>query len=201
MRKQHSTMIKSILTLLVILTISYLGYSIYRFQDDKVNQIRSALEEETVKNQVLSEELDLLKLENDKVQTFIDQVEQFHIDEMDQLITLNDRKISQMSERLSHLTDIEVRHGKILSYTQTDQLVLEVDFEGETVEGVTQMVQVTAETSVYLIDTIGPTRAEQANLIELLDGTLSTTIPQYETFTFIYVNDKLIQIYQGETEL
>lgn len=201
MRKQHSTMIKSILTLLVILTISCLGYSIYRFQDDKINQIRSALEEETVKNQVLREELDLLKLENDKAQTYIALASRFHLDEMNQLMTSNDRKISQIHELLSQLSDIEVRHGKILSYTQTDQLALEVDFEGETVESYTQMLQVTAETSVFLIDVIGPTRVEQENLVELLDSALSASIPQHEQFTFVFVNGKLIQIYQGQNVL
>jgi hypothetical protein len=106
-----------------------------------------------------------------------------------------------MRELLSQLSDIEVRHGKILSYTQTDQLALEVDFEGETVEGYTQMLQVTAETSVFLIDVIGPTRVEQENLVELLDSALSALIPQYEQFTFVFVNGKLIQIYQGQSEL
>ncbi len=201
MKKKQSTVIQYILNLLVILIIIYFGYSAYSLQDDKFDQLKNAFDDETAKNQMLREELDLLKLENDKVQMYIEQAGQFHLDEMDQLMTSSDRKISQMRELLSHLSDIEVRHGKILSYTQTDQLVLEVDFEGETVEGYTQMVQVTAETSVFLIDVIGPTRAEQANLVELLDSALTAPIPQYEQFTFIFVNGKLIQIYQGQSEL
>ena len=200
MKKQQSTMIKFTLIGLTILIFIYFGYNVYSFQVGKIDQLKIAIEDEAAKNQALREDVDALKLENDKVQTYIEQVEQFHIDEMDQLIKLNDRKISQMSERLSHLTDIEVRHGKILSYTQTDQLALEVDFEGETVERYTQMLQVTAETSVFLIDVIGPTRVEQENLVELLDSQ-SVPIPQYETFTFVFVNGKLIQIYQGQHEL
>lgn len=201
MKKKQSTVIQYILNLLVILIIIYFGYSAYSLQDDKFDQFKNAFDDETAKNQVLREELDLLKLENDKVQTYIEQASQFHLDEMDQLMTSNDRKIGQMRELLSHLSDIEVRYGKILSYTQTDQLTLEVDFEGETVEGYTQMVQVPVETSVFLIDVIGPTRAEQANLIELLDGALTVPVPQYEEFTFVFVNGKLIQIYQGQYEL
>ena len=201
MKKQQNTVIKFILISLVILTISYFGFSLYSIQDDKIDQLKIALEDEATKNQALREEVDALKLENDKVQTYIDLANQFHLDEMDQLMTSNDRKISQMNELLSQLSDIEVRDGKILSYSQTNQLTLEVDFEGETVEGYTQMVKVPAETSVYLIDVIGPRRAEQANLVELLDSALTVPIPQYEQFTFVFVNGKLIQIYQGQSEI
>ncbi len=201
MKKQQGTMLKYILILLVILSISYFGFSLYSLQDDKIDQLKISLDDEAAKNQALREDLDALKLENDKVQTYIEQANQFHLDEMDQLITSNNRKISQMRELISYLSDIEVIHGKILSYKETDQLVLEVDFEGETVEGYTQMLQVTAETSVFLIDVIGATRVEQSNLVELLDSALSVPIPQYETFTFVFVHGKLIQIYQGQHEL
>ena len=122
MKKQYSTMIKFTLFGFALLTIIYFGYNAYSFQVGKVDQLIIALDDEAAKNQALREELDLLKLENDKVQTYINQ---FHLDEMDQSITSNNRKISQMRELISHLSDIEVRHGKILSYTQTDQLALE----------------------------------------------------------------------------
>ncbi len=201
MKMQQSTMLKYILILLVILTISYFGFNAYSFQVGKIDQLKIALDDEAAKNKALREEVEALKLENDKVQTYIELASRFHLDEMDQLMTSNERKIGQMRELISHLSDIEVRHGKILSYTQTEQLALEVDFEGETVEGYTQMVQVPAETSVFLIDVIGPTRVEQENLVELLDSALSASIPQYEQFTFVSVNGKLIQIYQGKNGL
>lgn len=201
MKKKQSTVIQYILSFLVVLTIIYFGSSAYSLQDDKFDQLENAFDDETAKNRALREEVDALKLENDKVQTYIEQANHFHLDEMDQLITSNDRKIGQMRELLSHLSDIKVRHGKILSYIQTDQFILEVDFEGEVVEGYTQMVQVSAETSVYLIDVIGPRSVEQANLVELLDSALTVPIPQYEQFTFVFVNGKLIQIYQGQSEI
>jgi hypothetical protein len=201
MKMQYRKMIQFALIGLTLLTFIYFGYSMFVLQDDKFDQLKNAFDDETAKNQALREEVAALKLENDKVQTYIEQASQFHLDEMDQLMTSNDRKIGQMRELISHLSDIEVRHGKILSYTQTDQLALEVDFEGETVEGYTQMVQVSEETSVFLIDVIGPIRAEQANLLELLDSALTAPIPHYEQFTFVFVNGKLIQIYQGQSEL
>ena len=201
MNIQRRIMIISTVILLAIMGISFWGYIAYSLQVDKIDNLKIALDAENAKTEVLREEVNAIKLENNKIKNAIDQLNQLHLDEMDQLLTSNERKLSQIRELLSQLSDIEVRQGKILNYTQTDQFVLEVDFEDEIDDGDSHMIQIPAETSVFVIDVIGPIRVNQANLIELLDSTLSTTAPQYEIFTFIYVNDKLIQIYQGQIEL
>ena len=201
MNIQRRIMIISTVILLAIMGISFWGYIAYSLQVDKIDNLKIALDAENAKTEVLREEVDAIKLENNKIKNAIDQLNQLHLDEMDQLLTSNERKLSQIRELLSQLSDIEVRQGKILNYMKTDQFVLEVDFEDEIDDGDSHMIQIPAETSVFVIDVIGPIRVNQANLIELLDSTLSTTAPQYEIFTFIYVNDKLIQIYQGQIEL
>ena len=201
MNIQRRIMIISTVILLAIMGISFWGYIAYSLQVDKIDNLKIALDAENAKTEVLREEVDAIKLENNKIKNAINQLNQLHLDEMDQLLTSNERKLSQIRELLSQLSDIKVRQGKILNYTQTDQFVLEVDFEDEIDDGDSHMIQIPAETSVFVIDVIGPIRVNQANLIELLDSTLSTTAPQYEIFTFIYVNDKLIQIYQGQIEL
>ncbi|GAB6109023.1 hypothetical protein [Fusibacter bizertensis] len=139
------------------------------------------------------------------MQSDIDWISAYNVGEMSQEIVMNHRKISAISELLDVFSNISIFKGKVVSYTDSEAFVVEVKLDNDDAKVLTNnanlWVTIPPDAVFYAVDTLGFTKTDSGKFNEVIKSDLSGAFKQFYPYSFVFVDDQLVQIYQGDFDL
>lgn len=183
-------------------------------QNNRIDDLAVKLDGVTLESHKVNEEIAKLSSANEKLQKELEWIKAYNVDEMAQEITLNNRKISAMSELFDKFSNISICKGKVVSYTNGEAFVVEVELDADQEQSLIFMsdnksnikvlhqethlwATIPTDVTFYAVDQYGFAATESGQFNELVTSDLSGTLKQFHPYSFVFVDDQLIQIYQG----
>lgn len=170
-------------------------------QKNRIDDLAVKLDGVTLESHKANEEIAKLSSANEKLQKELEWIKAYNVDEMAQEVTLNNRKISAISELLDQFSNISIFKGKVVSYTDSEAFVVEVELEKGADKVLSnkahQWIIIPPDAVFYAVDTLGFREMEKGQFNELIKSDLSGTLKQFYSYSFVFVDDQLVQIYQG----
>ncbi len=207
--------------LIIILGIFLITMIILNVNQKKlIDDLEVKLDEVNLESHKANEEIAKLSSANEMLQNELEWIKAYNVDEMAQEITLNNRKISAISELFDFFSNISIFKGKVVSYTDSEAFVVDIELDEQQNQALflesnnnnkfnnninlkilhqeTHLwVTVPTNATFYAVDQYGFVATESGQFNELVKSDLSGTLKQFYPYSFVFVDDQLVQIYQG----